>query len=93
MPAPRPGAAAAPAPATFAQVQAIVTQRCVLCHGPSMQSKNVRLDSATEIARHAQQIYQQSVVLKLMPMNNATQITDDERALIQRWFEAGAPAH
>ena len=24
--------------------------------------------------------------------NNATQITDDERALIRRWYEAGAPA-
>ena len=74
-------------------VQAIVTQRCVLCHGPAVQSKNVRLDSVDEIARHAQPIYQQAVVLKLMPMNNATQITDDERALIKRWFEAGAPTH
>jgi len=26
-----------------------------------------------------------------MPMNNATQITEDERALIKRWFESGAP--
>jgi len=32
-------------------------------------------------------------VLKLMPMNNATQISDDERALIKRWFEAGAPVN
>jgi uncharacterized membrane protein len=24
-------------------------------------------------------------------MNNATQITDAERALLGRWFEAGAP--
>jgi uncharacterized membrane protein len=31
------------------------------------------------------------VVQKLMPMNNSTQITDAERALIGRWFEAGAP--
>jgi uncharacterized membrane protein len=31
------------------------------------------------------------VVTKQMPMNNATGITDDERAVIQRWFEAGAP--
>jgi uncharacterized membrane protein len=31
------------------------------------------------------------VVLKLMPMNNATQITEAERALIGRWFQAGAP--
>ena len=85
--------AAAVAPATFAQVQGIVTQRCVLCHGPAMQSKNVRLDSAAEIAKHAQAIYQQAVVLKVMPMNNATQITDDERALLKRWFEAAAAAN
>jgi uncharacterized membrane protein len=94
MPAPRPAtsSASAAAPVTFAQVQGIVNQRCVLCHGEAVQSKNVRLDSADEITRHAQQIYQQAAVLKLMPMNNATQITDDERALIQRWFEAGATA-
>ena len=37
------------------------------------------------IKTYAQYMYQQAVVLKLMPMNNATQITDDERALIRRW--------
>jgi uncharacterized membrane protein len=26
-----------------------------------------------------------------MPLNNATQITDAERALIGRWFNGGAP--
>jgi uncharacterized membrane protein len=35
-------------------------------------------------------MYQQAVVLKLMPMNNATAITEDERLLIRRWFEAEA---
>jgi uncharacterized membrane protein len=30
------------------------------------------------------------VVTRLMPMNNATGITEDERALVRRWFEAGA---
>ena len=94
LPAPRPASTTATAaPVTFAQVQSVVTQRCVLCHGAAMQSKNVRLDSPEEISRHAQQIYQQAVVLKQMPMNNATQITDDERGLIQRWFEAGAPVN
>jgi len=29
-------------------------------------------------------------VLRQMPMNNATQITDLEREHIKRWFEAGA---
>jgi uracil-xanthine permease len=37
-------------------------------------------------------VYQQAAVLKLMPLNNATQITDAERALIKRWYEAGPRA-
>ncbi len=89
LPAPQAAQAVA-APASFAEVQAVVAQRCVLCHGPAMQSKNIRFDSPGEITQHAQAIYQQAVVLKLMPMNNATQITDAERALIGRWFSAGA---
>ncbi len=88
-PPPQPPVVAA-APASFAEVQAVVTQRCTMCHGEAMQSKNVRLDSTGEIAKHAQAIYQQTVVLKIMPMNNATRITDAERALIGRWFMAGA---
>jgi uncharacterized membrane protein len=52
-----------------------------------MQMKGVRLDSEEWINRHAQAIYQQVVVTKAMPMNNATGITDEERALIARWFE------
>ena len=51
----------------------------------------LRLDSPDIVKQHAQALYQQVVVQKLMPMNNATQITDAERALIGRWFEAGAP--
>ena len=43
------------------------------------------------VKQHAQQVYQQAVVLKLMPFNNATQMTDDERVLVKRWYEAGAP--
>jgi uncharacterized membrane protein len=90
MPPPQAAQPAAMAPATFAEVQSVVTQRCTMCHGAALQSKNVRLDSADEIIKHAQAIYQQAVVLKAMPMNNATQITDAERALIGRWFTAGA---
>ena len=89
LPSPQPAQAAA-APATFAEVQGIVTQRCVMCHGPALQSKNLRFDTPDDIVRHAQQVYQQSVVLKTMPLNNATQITEAERALIGRWFTAGA---
>jgi len=50
----------------------------------------VRLDSAALLAQHAPAVYQQAVVLRAMPMNNATQITEQERALIKKWFENGA---
>ena len=52
--------------------------------------KNVRLDSPGSVKQHAQAMYQQAVVTKAMPLNNATGITEDERALIKGWFEAGA---
>ena len=70
----------------------MVDQRCTLCHNAAVQQKNVSLHTPELIQRHAQVVYQQVVVLKTMPLNNATQISDAERALIRRWFEAGAPA-
>ncbi|MBL0093182.1 MAG: urate hydroxylase PuuD [Piscinibacter sp.] len=89
-PAPVPKAAAA-APVSFAQVQAVVAQRCAMCHNEQVISKNIQLHTPELIAKNAQALYQQAVVLKAMPMNNATQITDAERGLLGRWFEAGAP--
>jgi uncharacterized membrane protein len=74
----------------YKSMQPILAQRCYSCHGEQVQMKNVRLDSPASVALHAQAIYQQVVVTKIMPMNNATQITDAERALIKQWFEAGA---
>lgn len=71
-------------------VRLVLAQRCYMCHGVQVQMKNVRLDSPQNVKTHAQNIYQQVVVTKLMPMNNATHITDAERLLIRQWFEAGA---
>ena len=75
----------------YAKVQAVLQERCVQCHGPDVQMKGVRLDSAQQVAPRALLIYQQVVLQKLMPMNNATQMTDAERDLIARWHDAGAP--
>jgi len=86
--APLPAAAKAP---TLAAVQPVIEQRCVMCHNAQLQQKNVALHTPELLAQHAQAVYQQAVVLKLMPLNNATQMTETERALIKRWFEAGAP--
>jgi len=82
--------AAAAQPATYEAVRAIVDQRCVVCHNAQIQQKNVALHEPALIRQHALNIYQQTVVLKVMPMNNATQITDAERDVLRRWYEAGA---
>lgn len=74
----------------YKTVEKVLEQRCYLCHGAQMQMKNVRLDSPALVTQHAQSIYQQVVVSKIMPMNNATGITDAERLLVKQWFEAGA---
>ena len=78
-------------PVRFSEVKAVFVQRCQTCHGEQVQMKNVRFDSLEGIQQHALEIYQQAVVTKQMPMNNATGITEAERALIKRWYESGAP--
>ena len=87
----RPVASAAAAPVSFAQVQAVVAQRCMLCHNAQVQNKGVALHTPELIRQHAQAVYVQATLTRQMPLNNATQISEDERALIKRWFEAGAP--
>jgi uncharacterized membrane protein len=85
--------AASARPAGYAEVKGVLDQRCVLCHGAQVQQKNVALHTPELLKQHAQAVYQQVSVLKLMPLNNATQITDAERELVKRWYEAGAPVN
>ena len=72
----------------MADVQGVIEQRCWTCHGAQVQMKNIRLDSPELIRQNAQHIYQQAVITRQMPMNNATGITETERQLIKRWFES-----
>ncbi|ABM35680.1 urate hydroxylase PuuD [Polaromonas naphthalenivorans] len=85
--------AAAAKPAGFAEVKSVIDQRCVMCHNAQLQNKGIALHTPELLGQNAQAVYQQAVVLRLMPFNNATQITEDERAVIKRWFEAGAPVN
>jgi uncharacterized membrane protein len=82
--------AAAAQKVAFGDVKKVLEQRCYMCHGAQVQMKNVRLDTPDQVAAHAQGVYQQAVVTKIMPMNNSTGMTDAERALIAKWFEGGA---
>ena len=88
-----PTFAAAPPAAqavSLAQVQAVVQERCVLCHSATVVNKNISLHTPELIVQHAPEIFQQAVVAKTMPLGNATQMTEAERATIKAWFEAGA---
>ena len=78
-------------PAGYAEVRAVIEQRCAICHGDAVQQKGVALQTPELLQQHARQVYQQTVVLRLMPFNNATQMTEEERGLLKRWFESGAP--
>ncbi|MDO5626612.1 MAG: urate hydroxylase PuuD, partial [Pseudomonadota bacterium] len=89
---PAPSApAAAPAVVDYAMLQPVIEQRCVSCHGAAVQMKNLRLDTQADVEQHAQQIYQQVVLTRVMPLSNSTQMTEAERALLARWFEARRP--
>ncbi len=82
---------------TFAQVQSIVATRCVSCHaqtptqaGFSSAPKGILLETQQQITSQASLIHQQSVISKAMPIGNLTNMTDAERALLDRWFVDGA---
>ena len=88
-----------PRPAAFADVRAIVEQRCAGCHaekptyaGFASAPKDVRLDSPAHILRQAASVHQQAVVLRAMPIGNLTQMTDAERLTVDAWFRGGAKA-
>jgi uncharacterized membrane protein len=85
-------------PVTFSRVRSIVGQRCVTCHSPSptftgilQPPAGVMLHTPELLLQNAQRVYQQVVVTRVMPLGNATQITEQERAVIAAWVKAGAP--
>jgi uncharacterized membrane protein len=89
---------AAGAPATLADVQTIVTARCVTCHaahprweGIASPPKGVVLETPAQIVAQAAAIRQQAVLSRAMPLGNVTQMTDAERARLAAWLDAGAP--
>ena len=89
-PAPQPAAPPVAVVPKFAEIQSIVGERCAMCHNAQVISKNIQLHTAELIVKNAQAMYQQAVVTRIMPMSNATKITEEERAKIGAWVKAGA---
>ena len=82
---------------SFGEVQSIVDRRCAGCHaehptqaGFAVAPKDLKLDTPERILVSAPKIYEQAVATKAMPIGNLTGMTDDERARIAAWIEAGA---
>ncbi|MBC7368822.1 MAG: urate hydroxylase PuuD [Undibacterium sp.] len=82
---------------SFAQLQPIIAQRCATCHMPTptfpgiaQAPAGVLLNTSANIAQNAGRIYQQVAVTRIMPLGNVTQITEEERAMVARWFYDGA---
>jgi uncharacterized membrane protein len=81
----------------LAKVQLIIAQRCAVCHsarptqpGFATAPAGVMLHTPELIRQHAERVYRQTVQLRAMPIGNLTNMTDDERALVASWYEAGA---
>ena len=92
--APRASAATGDAIA-LDEVQSVVTHRCTTCHSaqpthPAFPAApgGVVLDTGEQIVAEAQRIHQQTVLTRVMPSGNLTSITEEERALIDRWYRS-----
>jgi uncharacterized membrane protein len=91
-PALRSAAPEAVAVPDAAAIHALLEQRCTACHDARLAHKGVALHKPDGVAQQALSIYQQVVITRQMPPDNAAGMTEAERALVERWFKAGAPA-
>lgn len=76
-----------------AAVLPILQRHCAVCHGsqPSLMPsapQGLLLESVEQAERQADRIQLQTVALRLMPPGNLTQMSEAERAALDRWHAA-----
>ncbi len=79
----------------FDEVRTVIHKRCMACHAaqpshPAFQAApaGVVLESDAQIRAEALRIHQQTVVTRVMPIGNLTGISEEERAVIDRWYNS-----
>ncbi|WP_282026357.1 urate hydroxylase PuuD [Limimaricola cinnabarinus] len=79
--------------AGFDEVEQIVVGRCSMCHarepvweGIRWAPKEVLLETRADIAGAARQIYLQAGVSHAMPPANITELPEEDRRAIRRWY-------
>jgi uncharacterized membrane protein len=80
---------------TFNQIKPIIQNRCSSCHSSNptddifkVAPLGLMLDQDSQIQAFAAKIYERTVTLKNMPFNNKTQMTDQERSMIESWYKS-----
>ncbi len=78
---------------SLATVRPVIESRCTICHSatpthPAFPAApgGVILDTDEQILAEATRIHQQTVVLKVMPIGNLTEMSVAERALVDAWY-------
>ena len=82
---------------SFNEVENIIKYRCATCHaknptfeGIEAAPKGVVYDTAQDIINNIKLIKAQAVDAEIMPPNNLTGITKNERETLRVWIEQGA---
>jgi len=81
--------------ATFSQVRNVINARCTSCHSdapvhPAFPAAplGIMFDNDDQILAEADRIYVQTVVTRVMPIGNLTAMTNEERQIINQWYQS-----
>ena len=73
---------------------AVIAKHCQSCHSKTPSSTlfasaplGLTLDTIQEVFTHKVSIIQRTVINKDMPLGNMSKMTDNERALVEKWLE------
>ena len=79
---------------SFDQVRNIINARCTSCHSAApvhpafpVAPLGIMFDTVEQVVQDADRIYQQTVVTRVMPIGNLTAMTDEERQVIDAWYQ------
>ncbi len=79
---------------SFDQVRNVINARCTSCHSAApvhpafpVAPLGIRFDTDAQIVADADRIHQQTVVTRVMPIGNLTAMTDEERRILDAWYQ------
>jgi uncharacterized membrane protein len=80
---------------SFSQVRNVINARCTACHSaapvhPAFPAAplGVKFDTDAQILAEAARIHQQTFVTRVMPIGNLTAMTDQERQIVDQWYQS-----